>query len=248
MAEPRKPTNVPRPTPQPGKAPTGASPPARAPQARAPAGQPPPGKTPPSAPPPAAPLIEKPPIEEVARAPKPVQNEWSKPHYLIAYVVVGLLLVIFAFKWLFGSSGGSDLTRVRGTVTLEGKALVGAVVTFHPVSKAGGFAVGATGNRGQFSLTTAGLGTGVLPGEYRVTVTKFSSEEKVMNPDEAKKFISETGKVPPAPKVTNLLPAKYAIRETSGFSANVKSGTSPRFQFDLKVEPDTLPSTDRKGP
>jgi len=238
MAEPRKPTNVPGPKPQPGKAPTGASPPAKVP-----AGQSLPGKRPPSVPPPAKPLIDKPPldkppidkppIEEVARPPKPVQSDWTKPPYLIAYVVVGLLLLIFVFKGFFGASGGPDLIRARGTVTLEGKPLPGAVITFHPVSKQGGFAVGSTDRFGRFTLSTAGLGSGALAGEYRVTVTKFSSEEKVMNPDEAKKYTSETGKLPPTPKATNLLPAKYAAPETSGFSATLKSGASPRLLFDL---------------
>jgi hypothetical protein len=118
---------------------------------------------------------------------------------------------------------------------MEGKPFAGAVVTFHPTSKEGDSAVGTTDRLGHFSMKTAGLGTGVLPGEYRVTVTKFVSEEKLMNPDEAKQYTSREGKAPPTPKVTNLAPAKYASAANSPIPpVTVKARGRARFQFDLK--------------
>jgi hypothetical protein len=84
-------------------------------------------------------------------------------------------------------------------------------------------------------MKTVGLGNGVLPGEYRVTVTKFASEEKMMDPDEAKQYTAREGKPPPMPKVNNLVPAMYATAESSGLTASVvKVRGGGRFQFDLK--------------
>jgi hypothetical protein len=235
MAEPRKPSNAPSGKVPTAKAPTDKAPAAKASTGKAPAAKAPPVTAPAGKPPMVTAPSDKPPIQEVApRRPEPPPIDWRKPPFLIAYGLMGLLCLFGLYKWLFGSAGGPDLTRVRGTVTLEGKPLAGAVVTFHPVSKDGGWAVGSTDRFGRFGLTTAGLGSGVLPGEYRVTVTKFSSDEKIMDPDEAKQFTSREGKLPPAPKVTNLVPAKFASIETSGLSATVTRRDGTRFQFDLK--------------
>jgi len=233
MTEPRKPikapaSNVPlikTPAPKTAapKTPASKMPPVRPPTDKPAVVKAPTGETP---------LIQVP--TEKVGPPKPTQVDWLKPPFLVAYGLLGLLCLVGLYKWLFGSAGGPDLTRVRGTVTLEGKPLVGAVVSFHPVSKDGGVALGATDRFGHFGMKTPGLGNGVVPGEYRVTVTKLASEEKMMDPDEAKQYTSQTGKLPPSPKVTNLVPAKFASSETSGLSATVKPGATTPFQFDLK--------------
>jgi hypothetical protein len=178
------------------------------------------------------PTIE-PPMEPDEPSERP-PIDWKKPPFLIAYGLIGLVCVILLFKWVFGSSRNPNLARVRGSVTLEGKALAGAVVTFHPVAKGGNTAVGATDRFGKFDLKTAGLGAGALAGDYRVTVTKFASDEKMMSPEEAKQYLSREGKPPPQPKASNLAPAKYAAVETSGLTATVKL-RGPN-QFQLKLE------------
>jgi hypothetical protein len=171
---------------------------------------------------------------ESAAAGKPSSVNWTKPPFLVAYGLVGLVVLVFLFKTLFGSSSGPALTRASGTVTMEGKPLAGAVVTFHPSSKQGSAAVGRTDKLGHFEMKTAGAGRGVLPDEYRVTITKITSEEKIMDPDEAKKYTSREGKAPPAPKVSNLVPAIYASIQSTPLLAPVKSRRPVRFTFDLK--------------
>jgi hypothetical protein len=162
-----------------------------------------------------------------------IQIDWTKPPFLVVYGLIGLLCLWLAYKWIFGPSRNPNLVRVRGTVTLEGKPLAGAVVTFHPTTKDGSSAVGATDRFGKFDMKTAGLGNGALIGEYGVTVTKLVSEEKMMTPDEAKQYTSKMGKPPPEPKVTNQAPAQYATVQSSGLTATVKRGVGP-FKFDLK--------------
>ena len=180
--------------------------------------------------------MPRPPVEAPAEPEEEgegIQIDWTKPPFLVLYGVVGLVCLWLAYKWIFGPSRNPNLVRVMGTVTLDGKPLAGAVVTFHPATKDGSSAVGGTDRFGKFDMNTAGQGNGALIGEYRVTVTKLVSEEKMMNPDEAKKFTSETGKPPPQPKVTNEAPADYATPQGTPLTATVKRG-GPPLKFDLK--------------
>ena len=161
------------------------------------------------------------------------QVPWLSPIFLTAYALVGLLCLWGLYRMVFGPARNPNLVRVRGTVTLQGKPLGGAVVTFHPVSSQGTAAVGATDRFGKFDLKTPGLGSGAVVGEYRVTVTKMTSEEKVMTPDEAKQYTSKTGKPPPEPKVSNLAPPQYAAPQTTPLVVTVKRGGG-LFKLDLK--------------
>jgi hypothetical protein len=175
--------------------------------------------------------------EKPAKSAPPKQMppiDWTRPPFLVAYALVGLLVLVFLVKWIFFGSSGPALTRVTGTVTMGGRPLAGADVTFHPTSKQGRSAVGRTDRLGHFSIKTAGLGNGVVPDEYRVTIVKFVSEEKIMNPEEAKDYTSREGKAPPAPKGTNQAPAKYASVQSTPLVAPIKSRRPMRFSFDLK--------------
>src|SRR5262245_4436516 len=69
-----------------------------------------------------------------------------------------------------GGCGGSGTVKVRGTVTLDGKPLSGAMVTFVPAEEKGRAASGATQADGSFRLTTFKPDDGALPGDYKVMV------------------------------------------------------------------------------
>ena len=58
---------------------------------------------------------------------------------------------------------------VSGIVRLEGRAIPGAVVTFHP-ERSGRMATGTCDGDGHFALTTLQSGDGAFPGDYKVTV------------------------------------------------------------------------------
>ncbi len=187
-------------------------------------------------PPPRPPSGQVPPSQagETSESPaEPLEINWFSPLFVTAYVLVGLLCLWFLYRMVFGSARNPNLVRVRGTVTFQGKPFSGAVVTFHPVAPDGVAAVGATDRFGKFDLKTPGMGNGALIGEYRVTVTKMASEEKMMTPDEAKQYTSKTGKPPPEPKVANLAPPQYASPQTTPLTATVKRGGG-QFKLDLK--------------
>src|SRR5205823_4984131 len=66
--------------------------------------------------------------------------------------------------------------KVEGLVTLDGKPLAGATVSFLPEAQDGQPAAGLTGRDGVFRLQTFYPGDGALPGSYKIVVTKSDDE------------------------------------------------------------------------
>jgi len=66
--------------------------------------------------------------------------------------------------------GGNSPVAVRGTVTLDGNPVEGAVVLFLPEGETGRQASGQTGPDGSFKLTTVAPNDGALRGKYKVVV------------------------------------------------------------------------------
>lgn len=122
-------------------------------------------------------------------------------------VVVGLLLVVGGCNSKLGST-------VTGHVTLEGKALTSGDVTFTPVG-AGQIAYGKIDASGNYSLTT-GNETGVMPGEYIVTVIATGTPPSNDQP-------------PPL-----LTPEKYSDKATSDLKKTLVPGAN---KVDLSLTP-----------
>ena len=86
-------------------------------------------------------------------------------------------MLLVGLTVLLGAAAGCDGRRtpvpVSGTVTLDGKPVEGATVSFHLLGddKEGRPATGQTDKTGTFRLTT-GNEDGARPGEYKVVVTK----------------------------------------------------------------------------
>jgi hypothetical protein len=80
------------------------------------------------------------------------------------------VLVALSGCLLLGCGGKDQPVRVNGTVTLDGKPVDGAGVTFYPAKEGGRQASGITGSDGTFQLTTFKPNDGALAGEYKVTV------------------------------------------------------------------------------
>jgi hypothetical protein len=86
--------------------------------------------------------------------------------------------LIVAAVAVFAAAGcGGDkkkLAKVSGKVTLDGKALDGATIMFHPAD-GGRPATGLTGADGHFTLTTYSSGDGAQVGEHKVTIMKSTA-------------------------------------------------------------------------
>ena len=156
--------------------------------------------------------------------------------------------VVFA-----GCGGGEDerdpVYPVTGTVTRNGTALEGAVVTFVPQGEGAKAATGTTDASGKYTLTTWAQGDGAQVGSYRVTVTKYDSPAgqpaagATPPPDADPNSLvlqeeypagyneMEAGDQPPS---KNMLPPKFADPSQSGFTAEVTEDESKNvFEFNI---------------
>jgi hypothetical protein len=87
--------------------------------------------------------------------------------------------------------GRTNLVKVKGLVTLDGKPLSSATITFVRIGGEGRPASGLSDADGNFQLTTLRTNDGAAPGEYKVTVTKEQAAEPVkINPSEGPKGLA----------------------------------------------------------
>jgi hypothetical protein len=143
--------------------------------------------------------------------------------------------------------GKGSVSKVEGIVTLDGKPLPGATVSFVPVNKEGRPANGRTDSDGTFRLTTFRTDDGALPGEYQVIVIleqgdeytgrdphTFTDEEKkamrmgTMSPS-GKKQVAENKKkqVSPVPAIysdAKQTPLKEVVPTTGKVELALRTG------------------------
>lgn len=158
-------------------------------------------------------------------------NWWG----LAKWALFGVILAVVA--GLEGCGSGRPKTvPVTGVVTLDGKPIEGANVTFYPDTgetagagaqqkKADGPgrpATGTTDKDGKFTLKTFEPGDGALPGKYKVAIIK-----KEVTGFLADKDGLSGGIAPEGVKENWIIPPKYADPNKSGLTAEVKSGMQP---------------------
>jgi len=153
------------------------------------------------------------------------------------FAVAGLLII--------QGCGGNPLgtVRVSGTVTLDGNPVEGASVSFSPVGGEGRESFGVTDVQGRFVLTTPGTdtGSGAIPGEYHVTLSKWTNPAAEVNTDgmdvmsaQAEILRRFPRGMPPS---ENLLPERYFNRaETPIAPVTVQRGGRNNFTFGLVTQ------------
>lgn len=87
------------------------------------------------------------------------------------------IMLLMLSVLIVGCGSGSDLATVEGTVTLDGKPVKGASVSFEPVGKSpsdnvGGGSYGVTDEQGHYKLKTVlDDSDGAAVGEHRVKIS-----------------------------------------------------------------------------
>jgi hypothetical protein len=102
--------------------------------------------------------------------------------------------------------GGQSLTQVHGIVTLDGKPVENAMVTFIPQGGSGTRPTGQTGPDGSFQLTTRNPNDGAPPGDYLVIV-QYEEGTEVPPATNVKDAMAGARKAAAKPKK----PPKYVI-------------------------------------
>jgi len=175
---------------------------------------------------------------------------------LVCDLVVAMAMVVATSMGCSSDGGGGDLAKtypVTGTVTYNGRPVVGASVVFVPTAKTGEAAVAVTDASGKYALKSSGAREGAVPGSYGVKISKAESQDEAASAgdsggdsgsassgddlvdDYGANYNPDAEEDEAAPKSMNFLPAKYGSPSTSGLSATVSNDTSKNvFDFTLK--------------
>lgn len=158
------------------------------------------------------------------------------------YKLSTLVLLTVVTTGCGGDSGFPKTYPVTGKVTVSGKAIEGALVTFQRDSGKEN-AIGTTDKNGEFTLTMFQPGDGAVPGQYRIAVTKptpgtTSSTTlppgQIGSPDLPADYgppPENQGGGPSGPK--SEIPAKYSNDTNSGLRATIVAGPN-NVPLDLK--------------
>jgi len=162
---------------------------------------------------------------------------------IFASIFVGLCVLILSGC----NNPDSKYSMVEGTITYNGEAVAEATVSFQPVSPDGESASGVTDATGRFTLTSVGAttgGRGALPGEYRVTITKW--EATPPDPDEEAysqgqityeqlqaRLSARATRGSSSVTTRSLIPERYRTASGSGLTATVTTGRNTPFNFEL---------------
>jgi hypothetical protein len=157
------------------------------------------------------------------------------------------LLVVGLLAGALAGCGGSSVVTVTGTVRHQGKPIPRANVTFTGLAADAAtvpVGVGVTDDQGNFHLQTRIDGrdfTGVVPGEYRVSVSKLVPPNG-MTEEEYRKMVEEDRKdqeagrrVGPSlvPPRVPLFPVEYSDTQKSPLTATVGTRGTSRLEFDI---------------
>lgn len=118
-------------------------------------------------------------------------------------------------------SGKLDVAPVKGKVTHNKKPLQFGSVVFQ--SEKGLPATGQIQPDGTYTLTTYASGDGAVVGSHKVQITCTDTQKPGFTPPAGQEL----------PVGKSLIPTKYNQADTSGLTAEVKSGPN-QIDFDLK--------------
>jgi hypothetical protein len=133
-------------------------------------------------------------------------------------------------------TGSDPVYPVTGIITLRGKPVAQAEVTFYNAAK-NRSAFGKTNDKGEYKLTTFAPNDGAVEGQHAVTVVKVEAPAAstpvapIESPAYQPPGFGESTE-PKPPK--SELDEKYAKQETSGLTATIKTDGPNQVNFDLQ--------------
>jgi hypothetical protein len=130
-----------------------------------------------------------------------------------------------------GGERGPELAPVTGLVTLDGKPLAGALVTFVPQGETRGQGSFAhTDAAGKFELQTTDGQKGAVAGTYKVLVNKL------VNPD-GTDYVPTEEVSPMDSNAREILPPQYSSHERTRLTATIPSeGKMVKFELVSKLK------------
>lgn len=146
-------------------------------------------------------------------------------------LLLGLVLLV--------GCGGVSTTKVTGTVTLDGKPLPDATVTFFPVEGGTGVtAAGITDASGNYSIKTIGENQdGAVAGSYLVGVSAASKgKSEVPMDNDSAEYENYQSDHQGTGGQKLLVGMKYINPTTSGLTAEVTAGSDNVFDFDVSAK------------
>jgi hypothetical protein len=122
-----------------------------------------------------------------------------------------------------GGADRSEVARVRGMVTLDGKPYTqGGSIVFQPAAQCK-MATGRIQTDGSYELTTYSAGDGAAVGRHQVLVIPRPTQ-----------IVDELAEEKNEAKGISPIPNKYGSASTSGLVCEVKSGEVNDYTIDLK--------------
>ena len=157
----------------------------------------------------------------------------------VAFLALGLVFAL-------GCTKEKGYKKVTGKVTMGGQALEGASVMFWPSSSELESGGGKTGADGSYSVTSSGSqkgDTGLLPGQYKVTVRKYAEiddpdqkafEAGEITYDELQERRAKGGSYKKAAATELLTPQKFAREDSTPLTVTVTDDPKQNvFDFNL---------------
>lgn len=126
-----------------------------------------------------------------------------------------------------------DVTPAAGTVTLDGKPLADATLTFIFEGQPPGGYIGSgagTDAEGHYQVNSAGQ-AGAVPGSYKVTVSKeVAADGKPIDPKEG----MDLEQLRASGGVKETIPRKYTNPATTDLKVTIEKGKADGYNLELK--------------
>lgn len=150
-----------------------------------------------------------------------------------ALMMTGLGLL---FSVALHGCGSDGLAPVTGSATYQGKPATGAAVHFHregaTPEEETNFPMGLVDSEGKFRLETAGVGSGAVPGKYKVLVRWVPEKDANAPPAKGAKHDPDDKKDPKFD--SDRLKFRYFRLNQPLLSAEIKPGSNDLNPFELK--------------